>query len=207
VLCVAALELTRTRSPASAATEPGRCWLRRIAIEKAAPQDGSDHPAFCLCYAPFFLARTFAHLARCAAAIRRRPAADILRRRPRPFCQNYEISWLGEGCATNSDKLADMMLYLQDKGCHNINFVTPEHVVPQILEALLPALERGLRLPLVYNTSAHDSADSLALMDGIVDIYMPDFKFWDPPPRRAATRKAPTIPKLLDGRSGRCTTR
>jgi putative pyruvate formate lyase activating enzyme len=95
------------------------------------------------------------------------------------FCQNYEISWQGEGRATKPDELAEMMLDLQDKGCHNINFVTPEHIVPQILEALLPAVERGLRLPLVYNTSAYDSADSLALMDGIVDVYMPDFKFWD----------------------------
>ena len=73
-----------------------------------------------------------------------------------------------------------MMLQLQRQGCHNINLVTPEHVVPQILEALLLAVEHGLRLPLVYNSSAYDSLDSLRLMDGIVDIYMPDFKFWDP---------------------------
>ncbi|MHC5012085.1 MAG: radical SAM protein, partial [Planctomycetota bacterium] len=69
---------------------------------------------------------------------------------------------------------------LQDQGCHNINFVTPEHVVPQILEALPLAIESGLRLPIVYNTSAYDSLHSLRLMDGIVDIYMPDFKTWDP---------------------------
>jgi len=81
------------------------------------------------------------------------------------------------------------MLDLQHQGCHKINFVTPEHVVPQILEALLPAVERGLRLPLVYNTSAYDSADSLALMDGIVDIYMPDFKFMDPT-QGGVTRKS-----------------
>jgi len=81
--------------------------------------------------------------------------------------------------STEPYELAEMMLRLQDQGCHNINLVTPEHVVPQILEALLLAVERGLRLPLVYNTSAYDSLDSLALMDGIVDIYMPDFKFWD----------------------------
>jgi putative pyruvate formate lyase activating enzyme len=77
------------------------------------------------------------------------------------------------------EQLARMMLELQAVGCHNINFVTPEHVVPQILEALVIAVEGGLRLPLVYNTSAYDSLDSLHLMDGIVDIYMPDFKFWD----------------------------
>jgi putative pyruvate formate lyase activating enzyme len=72
-----------------------------------------------------------------------------------------------------------MMLQLQEQGCHNINLVTPEHVVPQILEALLLAVELGLRLPLAYNTSAYDSLDSLRLMNGIVGIYMPDFKFWD----------------------------
>jgi putative pyruvate formate lyase activating enzyme len=96
------------------------------------------------------------------------------------FCQNCEISWQGEGRPAEPEELAGMMLRLQEQGCHNINLVTPEHVVPQILEALLLAVERGLRLPLVYNTSAYDSLDSLALMDGIVDIYMPDFKFWDP---------------------------
>ena len=71
------------------------------------------------------------------------------------------------------------MLRLQSEGCHNINFVTPEHVVPQILEALLIAINGGLRLPLVYNTSSYDSMDSIRLMDGVVDIYMPDFKLWD----------------------------
>lgn len=110
------------------------------------------------------------------------------------FCQNYEISWLGEGDAAKPDELAEMMLDLQNKGCHNINFVTPEHVVPQILEALLRAVERGLRLPLVYNTSAYDSLDSLALMDGIVDIYMPDFKFWDSAQAKRYA-KAPDYPE------------
>jgi putative pyruvate formate lyase activating enzyme len=72
-----------------------------------------------------------------------------------------------------------MMLELQAAGCHNINFVTPTHVVSQILEALLLAVEGGLRLPIVYNTSAYDSIESLHRLDGIVDIYMPDFKMWD----------------------------
>jgi len=110
------------------------------------------------------------------------------------FCQNYELSWLGEGRASKPDELARMMVYLQELGCHNINFVTPEHVVPQILEALQLAIQRGLRLPLVYNTSAYDSLDSLELMDGVVDIYMPDFKFWD---REMARQymKAPDYPE------------
>jgi len=95
------------------------------------------------------------------------------------FCQNFEISQFGEGAEVSAAVLARIMLDLQRIGCHNINFVTPEHVVPQILEALVIALNRGLRLPLVYNTSAYDSLESIHWMDGIVDIYMPDFKLWD----------------------------
>ncbi|MFQ5866014.1 MAG: radical SAM protein [bacterium] len=95
------------------------------------------------------------------------------------FCQNHDISQIGRGQAVPPKQLAQMMLELQSKGCHNINFVTPEHVVPQILESLLIAVEKGLRLPIVYNTGAYDSLDSIQLMDGIVDIYMPDFKYWN----------------------------
>lgn len=94
------------------------------------------------------------------------------------FCQNYETSQKGEGNEVTPKELAGMMIELQERECHNINFVTPEHVVPQILEALPHAIERGLRVPLVYNTSAYDSLDSIHLMDGVVDIYMPDFKLW-----------------------------
>lgn len=95
------------------------------------------------------------------------------------FCQNHDLSWDGLGAPCPPDELARMMLELQERGCHNINFVTPEHVVPQLLEGLLRAVERGLRLPLVYNTSAYDSQESLRLLDGVIDVYMPDFKFWD----------------------------
>ena len=95
------------------------------------------------------------------------------------FCQNHDISQGAKGNETSPDRLAEMMLELQSRGCHNINFVTPEHVVPQMLEALLIAVDGGLRLPIVYNTSAYDSLESLKLLDGVVDIYMPDFKFWD----------------------------
>jgi putative pyruvate formate lyase activating enzyme len=94
------------------------------------------------------------------------------------FCQNYDISQTEAGREVSPQRLADMMLELQERGCHNINWVTPEHVVPQILEALPYAIRGGLRLPIVYNTSAFDSLESLRLMDGIVDIYMPDFKYW-----------------------------
>jgi putative pyruvate formate lyase activating enzyme len=94
------------------------------------------------------------------------------------FCQNHDISWEVRGEAVTPERLAEMMLQLQSNGCHNINWVTPEHVVPQILEALPLAFARGLELPIVYNTSAYDSLDSLRLLEGIVDVYMPDFKLW-----------------------------
>ena len=96
------------------------------------------------------------------------------------FCQNWDTSQEGAGRAVSPHDLAALMMELQGKGCHNINFVTPEHVVPQILEALPIAVDRGLRLPIVYNTSGYDSMESLEQVDGIVDIYMPDFKFWSP---------------------------
>jgi putative pyruvate formate lyase activating enzyme len=95
------------------------------------------------------------------------------------FCQNWDISQsAGRGRALSAAGLADLMLELQDLGCHNINFVTPEHVAPQVIEALAAAIGRGLRLPIVYNTSAYDALASLELLEGLVDIYMPDFKFW-----------------------------
>ncbi len=94
------------------------------------------------------------------------------------FCQNHDISWEVRGEPVTPERLAEMMLELQAGGCHNINWVTPEHVVPQILEALPLAFDGGLELPIVYNTSAYDSLDSLRLMEGIVDVYMPDFKLW-----------------------------
>ncbi|MCK4390396.1 MAG: radical SAM protein [Desulfobacterales bacterium] len=96
------------------------------------------------------------------------------------FCQNYEISHEGEGIPFSSEELARAMLSLQDRGCHNINFVTPSHVVPQILAAVGKAVELGLRVPLVYNTSGYDRVETLRILDGVFDIYMPDFKFWDP---------------------------
>jgi putative pyruvate formate lyase activating enzyme len=95
------------------------------------------------------------------------------------FCQNYSISQLGEGEKVNKEELADMMLSLQAKGCHNINLVSPTHVVPQILEALEIAVESGLYIPLVYNSGGYDSVETLRIIAGIVDIYMPDMKYDD----------------------------
>jgi putative pyruvate formate lyase activating enzyme len=96
------------------------------------------------------------------------------------FCQNYEISHGGEGEEVSIEDLAAMMLSLQKRGCHNINFVTPTHQVYQILAALPAAIAGGLKVPLVYNTGGYDALETLQLLDGVVDIYMPDFKFWDP---------------------------
>jgi putative pyruvate formate lyase activating enzyme len=95
------------------------------------------------------------------------------------FCQNYEISQLGEGREKNEEELARMMLYLQDIGCHNINLVSPTHIVPQFLEALLVAVKEGLRIPIVYNTGGYDKVETLKLLEGVVDIYMPDAKYSD----------------------------
>jgi len=93
------------------------------------------------------------------------------------FCQNYSISHLGEGHEVSFERLAGMMLELQGLGCHNINFVSPSHYVPQILKALPTAISNGLSIPLVYNTGGYDSIETLELLDGVIDIYMPDFKF------------------------------
>lgn len=95
------------------------------------------------------------------------------------YCQNSEISWQGSGRAVSARELAAMMLSLQRQGCHNINLVSPSHVVAQILDALVIAASKGLRLPLVYNTGGYDSPEALALLDGVVDIYMPDLKYGD----------------------------
>jgi putative pyruvate formate lyase activating enzyme len=95
------------------------------------------------------------------------------------FCQNYDISHLGHGHEVDEEKIAEIMLSLQNMGCHNINFVTPSHVVPQIVKALPLAIEAGLNVPLVYNSGGYDSVSTLQLLDGIFDIYMPDLKYSD----------------------------
>ena len=95
------------------------------------------------------------------------------------FCQNWEISQKGMGREVEPQELAGMMLSLQAQGCHNINFVTPSHVVAQIIAAVAIAAQQGLRIPLVYNTGGYDSLEALVLLDGIIDIYMPDMKYGD----------------------------
>jgi len=101
------------------------------------------------------------------------------------FCQNWPIAHKGQGTEIEDDALADMMLRLQAIGCHNINLVTPTHVMPNILHAVSRAFKKGLRIPLIYNTSGYERVEILKLLDGIVDIYLPDMKYMDP--QKAAT--------------------
>jgi putative pyruvate formate lyase activating enzyme len=95
------------------------------------------------------------------------------------FCQNHDISHNMEGVEVEPDHLAAMMLNLAEMGCHNINLVTPTHFTPQILEGLISAVEDGFELPIVYNCGGYESLETLKFLNGIIDIYMPDFKFWD----------------------------
>jgi putative pyruvate formate lyase activating enzyme len=111
------------------------------------------------------------------------------------FCQNWEISQQARGRELSAEGIAGLALGLQARGCHNLNFVTPEHVAPQVVEALAVAIPRGLRVPVVYNTSAFDSMASLRLLDGLVDVYMPDFKFWRPETARRLC-KAKNYPEV-----------
>ena len=111
------------------------------------------------------------------------------------FCQNGDISHQEIGWEITAEELSEIMLDLQGRGCHNINLVTPSHMVVPILEALAVAIPKGLHLPLVYNTSTYDSVEALDLLDGIVDIYMPDFKFWTVNSSRRYL-KAPDYPAI-----------
>jgi len=112
------------------------------------------------------------------------------------FCQNYDISHRGEGKRISSSELAQLMIDLQLRGCHNINFVTPTHYVPQIVAALPRAIELGLKVPLVYNCGGYESLEVIKLLDGVIDIYMPDTKFareWE----AASYCNAPDYPRVL----------
>ena len=110
------------------------------------------------------------------------------------FCQNYDISHIGEGSEISHEELANIMVGLQQMGCHNINLVTPTHQVPMIMRAVMIAKEKGLGLPIVYNTGGYDSLETLRALDGIVDIYMPDFKYSDAEAAKKYS-KAPDYPK------------
>lgn len=104
------------------------------------------------------------------------------------YCQNWDLSWRGDGDSVSGDELAGMMLDLQRRGCHNVNLVSPSHVVPQILEAVAIAAERGLTLPLVFNTGGYDAEEGLRLLDGVVDVYLADLKYGDSEEARRYSR-------------------
>jgi putative pyruvate formate lyase activating enzyme len=104
------------------------------------------------------------------------------------YCQNWDLSWHGDGDEVSGEELAGMMLELQRQGCNNVNLVSPSHFVPQILEAVAIAAERGLRLPLVYNTASYDGEEALALLDGVVDVYLADLKYGDSEDARRYSR-------------------
>ena len=107
------------------------------------------------------------------------------------FCQNWQIAHRGDGRVTTHEGLADMMLSLQRRGCHNINFVTPTHITPHIISALRIAIKGGLNIPLIYNSSGYETLEVLRLLDGIVDIYLPDFKYQDSEFAATITHGAP----------------
>ena len=107
------------------------------------------------------------------------------------FCQNWEINHRGDGMKTSHAELAHMMISLQRRGCHNINLVTPTHLTPHIVTALRLAIDQGLNIPLLYNSSGYDSLEALQLLDGIVDIYLPDFKYQDSKLAARFSRGAP----------------
>jgi putative pyruvate formate lyase activating enzyme len=112
------------------------------------------------------------------------------------FCQNYDISQCGRGREITSGQLAGMMLSLQKAGCHNINIVSPSHIVPQLLESIAISAACGLELPLVYNTGGYDSVETLRLLDGVIDIYMPDAKY-SAGGVAAALSQAPDYPEVM----------
>jgi len=114
------------------------------------------------------------------------------------FCQNSDLSHDREGEKLSTRELAEAMFYLQEIDCHNLNLVTPTHVVPQILESLALAVDWGFHLPIVYNSGGYESIETLQLLDGIVDIYMPDFKYWDEDAaeRLSGARDYPEIARL-----------
>ena len=112
------------------------------------------------------------------------------------FCQNYDISHLGRGERTSPSQMASYMMRLQELGCHNINFVTPTHYVPQIVASLPEAIDLGLKLPLVYNCSGYESLEVIKLLDGIIDIYMPDAKYSGEEPAKRFSN-APDYPHVL----------
>ena len=155
-----------------------RACPRACAVDRTAGELG-----VCRTGREAIVASAFAHVGEESCLVGRRGSGTIFFSRCNlhcVFCQNHDLSQRRDGVECTPERIAELALQLQGWGCHNVNFVTPEHVVPQVVEAIAVAAGCGLRVPIVYNTSAYDSLASLKLLDGLVDIYMPDFKFWEP---------------------------
>jgi putative pyruvate formate lyase activating enzyme len=151
---------------------PQNCAVDRIAGEKGKCRSGSDP----------VISSFHAHFGEEACLVGRKGSGTIFFTSCNLsciFCQNYDISQLEKGETISCDELAKIMLLLQMKGCHNINFVSPTHFVYPIVKALETAVSNGLTVPLVYNSGGYDSEDTLRLLEGVFDIYMPDFKYMD----------------------------
>lgn len=140
-----------------------------------------DQPGVCATGHEAMVSSAFVHMGEEPCLVGRRGSGTIFFSRCNlhcVFCQNHDISQNSQGERCTPEQIAELAIGLQECGCHNVNFVTPQHVVPQTVEAIVLAVEKGLRVPVVYNTNAYDGCESLRLLEGLVDIYMPDFKFW-----------------------------
>lgn len=171
-------ELERRAAAAKRALQACRLCPRECGVDRLAGKTG-----FCHTVAEARVTSVFPHHGEENCLRGRRGSGTIFFNRCNlqcVFCQNSDISQAFAGAPVNSERLAELMLDLQGHGCHNLNFVTPTHVLAQILEALVIAAARGLHLPLVWNSGGYDAVEALTLLDGVVDIYMPDFKFWAP---------------------------
>ena len=185
-------ELERRERALWALLERCRLCPRRCGIDRAAGEKG-----VCGCDNTFKVASYGPHFGEEAPLVGKRGSGTIFFSHCNllcVFCQNWEINHRGDGEQTSHAELARMMLALQGMGCHNINLVTPTHLAPHLVRALRLAIAKGLRLPLLYNSSAYDSLELLRLLDGIIDIYLPDFKYQDAAAAARFSHGAPDYP-------------
>jgi putative pyruvate formate lyase activating enzyme len=168
---------------------PRRCGINRIQGELGYCKAGSE----------LMISSVFPHFGEEAPLVGHRGSGTIFLTHCNLrciFCQNYDISHLGRGERASPSQMAGYMVRLQELGCHNINFVTPTHYTPQIVASLPEAIELGLKLPLVYNCSGYESLEVIKLLDGIIDIYMPDAKYAGEEPAKRFSN-APDYPHVL----------
>ena len=171
-------ELARREASLWEMSSPCRCCPRRCGVDRVAGETG-----VCDSTAELKVASAFPHRGEERPLVGSGGSGTVFFSNCNllcVFCQNWQVNHRGDGDPTSFRRLARMMLELQQVGCHNINLVTPTHLVPGIVTALRTAIGQGLRLPLAYNTGGYDSLEVIRLLDGVVDIYLPDFKYQDP---------------------------